>query len=223
MVIVYNPVSGSGTSQKTVETLVLPLLERAQISYTVVETQYQGHAMELVMALDPSTLDGLLVCGGDGLISEAMTGYYRHHNRESILTVTVGLIPCGSANAIANEIYHGRGMSEASLVARATTAAAQGRTRSVDVIEVNFASGREPVYGLSVLGWGLSGTVAQKAADQRNGMLGRMIAKGMRYDIAGGSVLASVWPHVDAATLEYPDEETSEWVAEEIDLVNLIG
>merc|ERR1711865_1072223 len=168
-------------------------------------------------------MDGLLVCGGDGLISEAMTGYYRHHDREGILAVPVGLIPCGSANAIANEIHDGRNRNQEDLISRAALAAAQGRTRPVDVIEVNFGSGRPPVYALSVIGWGLSGTVAQKAADMRNGSFGSIIPKESRYDVAGAAVVASDWPHVDAATLEYRDRTTGEWMAEEIDLVNLIG
>ena len=43
-------------------------------SFGVAETEYAGHARDLGASLDLDTVDGLVTCGGDGILWELVNG-----------------------------------------------------------------------------------------------------------------------------------------------------
>lgn len=54
--------------------------------------------------LDPATVDGVLVAGGDGLVHEVITGYFNNPN-SAMRDVPIGITPAGTANAMANKLH----------------------------------------------------------------------------------------------------------------------
>lgn len=107
--------------------------------------------------------------------------------------IPVGIIPSGTANALAHDIHVGSSHSQACVVGRAALNACMGRTRRVDVLKVEGAETDR--YALSVMGWGLAGAVAMKAAKLR-WIPGQ---KNVRYDLAGFVTMLSEWPVRDEA------------------------
>jgi diacylglycerol kinase family enzyme len=43
---------------------------RTKTLYSITETQYKRHAVEVLEKLDTSSVDGIIIAGGDGLVHE---------------------------------------------------------------------------------------------------------------------------------------------------------
>ena len=43
---------------------------RAKSCYSITETKYKRHAVEVMEQLDTSSVDGIIIAGGDGLVHE---------------------------------------------------------------------------------------------------------------------------------------------------------
>lgn len=214
--ILYNPVSGAGIAKRLVEHMVEPVLKLAGCKFTTIQTEYRGFAIDFMLSLDPTKTDGILIAGGDGLVHEVCTGYFRRPDAAE-LDIPLGLVPSGTANAMAHELHAHDSKSHTALVGRAALAAARGRTRPVDVIATSLSDDpMDNVYALSVFGWGLAGTVA-KAADDLRWIPGQ---KNFRYDLAGFVSMLKDWPPVCRCKISYPVEGQEEWKEEDISVTN---
>lgn len=156
LMVIFNPVSGSGQGARVARECVEPILRLAKLPHSVHPTQYAGHATEMVAAADISELAGIVVCGGDGMVSEILTGVLAH-GRDAVDRIKIGIIPVGTANAIANVLDNGISKRPSDLIHRAALAIAAGETRRLDVIEVvqrplvNPAPLDSPATGTTVL------------------------------------------------------------------------
>lgn len=54
---------------------------------------------------DLSTVQGIIIAGGDGLVHEVVTGYFQHPDQEGIHKIPVGITPSGTANAMAHALH----------------------------------------------------------------------------------------------------------------------
>jgi hypothetical protein len=135
LMVIYNPVSGSGQGERVARECLVPILRLARVAYTIHATQYASHATEMVKAADIAKLSGVVVCGGDGMVSEILTGLLTH-GAETVARVKVGIIPTGTANAIANVLDGGVSKRPSDLIHRAALAVAAGHSRKLDVLEI---------------------------------------------------------------------------------------
>lgn len=195
--VIYNPVSGSGSAKKIAELTVVPVLRLAGLDFKVVPTTHRGFATDFVRNMDITQCDTVVVCGGDGMVSEVITGLLTRPDNAAD-KVFVGIVPSGTANAMANELDGYRAKSHVSLTGNASLAVAEGRWRYVDVLKV--AMGDATIYGLSCIGWGLAGSVAQMA-DKLRWIPGQRKA---RYDIAGFVIMLTDWPLKCHCTMYFP-------------------
>jgi diacylglycerol kinase family enzyme len=234
--VMYNPVGGGGKARRLVGAMVIPVLQLCKLKFKVLPTKYRRHAVELMQGLNPDSTDGVIVCGGDGLVHEIVTGYFMNPNLETLKDkVAIGICPCGTANAMANALHTHENTSQISIVGRAALATCKGGTRKVDVIKciqqpcptstdpALQGPGAAEIYGLSCFGWGMAGAVALKA-DKLRWIPGQ---RSMRYDIAGFASLVNDWPVADKGTLEYREaiegqDDPGPWVTTEISVINLI-
>eukprot|EP00047_Mylnosiga_fluctuans_P023538 m.139873 g.139873 ORF g.139873 m.139873 type:complete len:933 (-) comp9621_c0_seq2:187-2985(-) len=221
--VIFNPVSGAGKAKKVVDQIVVPVLQAANIKVVVVPTQYRGFATEHVTKLNIKETDGVVVCGGDGMVSEVITGLLQRTD-EAARNFPVGIVAVGTANAMANYIDNGRAKNQVELVTNASLATARGHTMRVDVIEIKSKSYTK--YALSCVGWGLAGAVGQQA-DKLRWVPGQ---KQARYDIAGAVTMLSDWPIVCRGQLSYPVTEagpdgakSTVWKSKNIGCINLIA
>ena len=93
---VYNPISGS---RRLIP--VVPIIERFVnidlYDYSIITTEYKGHATELAREYAARQYDTVIAVGGDGTVNEVGCGL--------IGTGTaLGIVPCGSGNGLARHL-----------------------------------------------------------------------------------------------------------------------
>lgn len=102
--IIYNPVSGGGTSSAACK-IVKNELDKRQIDYDLQTTKYQGHAQYLArrLAQQPRSVlkdRTLLVIGGDGTLHEALNGVLKEQDDQG-QKIPLAYIPAGTGNDFA--------------------------------------------------------------------------------------------------------------------------
>lgn len=93
---VYNPTSG------TIRLIpVIPIIERFVnrdlYDFSIVSTQYSGHATELARQYAAQNYDAVIAVGGDGTVNEVGRGLIGTNT-------ALGIIPCGSGNGLARHL-----------------------------------------------------------------------------------------------------------------------
>ena len=69
--------------------------------YIILETEYQGHAIEIAKNLDIDVYDAIVTVSGDGIIHEVINGFSeRPDARTALKKVPLGVIPGGTGNAL---------------------------------------------------------------------------------------------------------------------------
>ncbi len=92
-VFIINPTAGKGKVQEPFVASVKEYFEKNSGEYEIFYTSTQGEAMEYSKKLAESGEDiRIYACGGEGTAYEVLNGVYGHKN------VTLGVVPCGSAN-----------------------------------------------------------------------------------------------------------------------------
>jgi YegS/Rv2252/BmrU family lipid kinase len=115
--LILNPVSGGADHVDTVHRLA------ALHQFPVVETEGEGHAVDLAKQAARDGVDILAVCGGDGTVHEVVHGLVAV---DALDAVTLCVIPAGTANIIAGDLGI-EGLAEGFEVA------ASGETRRLDL------------------------------------------------------------------------------------------
>lgn len=67
--VILNPAANKRKAKELYEKYCAPLLNLAGLAVIVVQTEYAGHAKEIIESLDPKT-DAIVIAGGDGTVSE---------------------------------------------------------------------------------------------------------------------------------------------------------
>ncbi|MDR0751364.1 MAG: YegS/Rv2252/BmrU family lipid kinase [Christensenellaceae bacterium] len=89
--ILVNPVSSSGKSMSTLK-IIETVLSQKNIPYKIHLSNYAGHTTKIITELNKKPECNVIVMGGDGTFSEAITGVTNFD------TITFGYIPCGTGN-----------------------------------------------------------------------------------------------------------------------------
>ena len=96
IVFIYNPISGS---RRLIP--VVPIIERFVnrdlYDYSIVSTEYKGHATELARQYAAQQYDAVIAVGGDGTVNEVGCGLIG-------TDTALGIIPCGSGNGLARHL-----------------------------------------------------------------------------------------------------------------------
>ena len=96
IVFVVNPISGT-RGKRAILKWIDERIDRTIYDYTVVKTQYAGHAVKIAAAAAEEKIDMVVAIGGDGTINEI--------GRSLVHTDTaLGIIPCGSGNGLARHL-----------------------------------------------------------------------------------------------------------------------
>lgn len=81
--VILNPNANKRKAQAEFEKYCVPLLHLAGINVEIVKTESEGHAKDLIEHLQGA--DAVVVAGGDGTLSEVVTGLLRRTNENSSL------------------------------------------------------------------------------------------------------------------------------------------
>lgn len=96
IVFVVNPISGT-QSKKAILKWIDERLDRSIYDYSIVKTEYAGHATQIAANAVQDKVDVVVAIGGDGTINEIA--------RSLVHTDTaLGIIPCGSGNGLARHL-----------------------------------------------------------------------------------------------------------------------
>lgn len=145
--ILLNPKSGTGQSLRIYKQFKL-LLSQANISHTLIESEYRGHAIEIGEKHNISKYNAVLTISGDGLFHELINGLLK---RVPSVDPVVGLIPAGSGNGLAWSAAHLE--SAADNVSFAMFKALQFKPKRLDLFK--YESGAETKYCMLSLMVGL--------------------------------------------------------------------
>ncbi|XP_061918463.1 sphingosine kinase 2 [Entelurus aequoreus] len=109
LLLLVNPFSGRGQAMQWCHTHILPMIREANISYNLIQTERQNHARELIREISLPEWDGVVIISGDGLLHEVINGLMERADWEQAIKTPVGILPCGSGNALAGAINHNAG------------------------------------------------------------------------------------------------------------------
>lgn len=136
-----------------------PILHCAGVAVEVVHTDSEGHARRYVEEIEVLP-DALLIAGGDGTVSEAVTGFLR---RAHFTDCPIGVLPVGRTNTFAKQIFeysNDSNLAEVNGLANATIAAVRSKTTHRDVIKIEPLSvdssdaPARPIFALGNVQWG---------------------------------------------------------------------
>jgi diacylglycerol kinase (ATP) len=100
--LIYNPASGQYSGRRASQVRsVMAVLREAGIDADALETHAPGSGKALALAAARQGYDAVLACGGDGTVHEALQALVGTQ-------VALGVIPLGTANALAQNLGLGR-------------------------------------------------------------------------------------------------------------------
>ncbi|MDG1545235.1 MAG: diacylglycerol kinase family lipid kinase [Candidatus Poseidoniia archaeon] len=176
MHIIVNPFAGKRKG-KEISNLISSDLDESNIASVIYSTENIGHAEEIVSTISFEKGDALMSVGGDGTLSEIITGLLKRDD-SFYETIPVSIVPSGSGNSQANDM-------EIEDYRDAVQRVVDGRLRKMDVGKVTYLEEEEKKIRFShnLVGWGL-GVDANILAEKMR-FLGPI-----RYDI--GSLLSII-------------------------------
>lgn len=149
--IIVNPFGGSGSASKILNDEIKPLLDAANIQYTVQETKYQLHAKEIARSLDLLRYDGVVCVSGDGVLVEVINGLLQRKDWDSAIKVPLGIILAGTGNGMVKSLLDSVG--DLCSVSNAVLTVIRGHKRALDVATV--LQGETRFFSVLMLAWGL--------------------------------------------------------------------
>ncbi|XP_060936430.1 sphingosine kinase 2 [Limanda limanda] len=139
LLLLVNPFSGRGQAMQWCQTHILPMIREANISYNLIQTERQNHARELIREISLPEWDGIIIVSGDGLLHEVINGLMERPDWEQAIKIPVGILPCGSGNALAGSINHNAGYDmclRESLLLNCCFLLCRGGVRPMDLVAV---------------------------------------------------------------------------------------
>lgn len=102
--VLINPFCSSALTK--LRKYAAPIFGAAHCEIDVEETKYRGHAGEIAEQINLDAYDAIVCCSGDGLPHEVFNGLARRSDAiEALSNMAVAMIPCGSGNAMAWNLY----------------------------------------------------------------------------------------------------------------------
>lgn len=157
MMILVNPQSGRGQALSLYNSHIQRMLHEAGVAHTLVITERQNHARELVRDnVNLAQWDALVIMSGDGLLFEVINGLLERPDWEEAVRMPLAILPGGSGNALAASVHHYSGSSPVSseeLLISCGFLLCKGLMSRMDLVSVQLSSGSRVFSFLSVA-WG---------------------------------------------------------------------
>ena len=142
--VLLNPYSNRWNSQKRWPAAE-SALRAAGVDFDLSTSEHTDHLVDLAAEAVQKGFTTLIVAGGDGSIGEVVNGAARGWDEKSPFPVTIGILPLGTANDLADNIGIPRDFSAVAQMI------SKGQTRQIDLCKCNeryfvnnSAAGLEP-------------------------------------------------------------------------------
>ncbi|XP_053684585.1 acylglycerol kinase, mitochondrial [Sabethes cyaneus] len=161
ILVLLNPAANRKSSEEDFHDYCEPILHLAGFEVDVVKTDSEGHARRYVEEL--TTLpDAILVAGGDGTVSEAVSGLKRRPDGSQC---PLGLLPVGRTNLLGSVLFRSSpetsNLENIRMMANAAFAVVAGKKQKMDVMRIEVLPNEadekvpdKPVYAVGNLQWG---------------------------------------------------------------------
>ncbi|WCJ26945.1 sphingosine kinase 1 [Euphorbia peplus] len=149
--VFVNPFGGKKSASKVFLDVVKPLLEDADVQFTLQETKRQLHAKEVANVLDLSKYDGIVCVSGDGVLVEVVNGLLTRDDWRDAIKIPLGLVPAGTGNGMAKSLLDSVG--EPCKASNAVLTIIRGHKRSLDIATI--LQGETRFFSVLMLSWGL--------------------------------------------------------------------
>ncbi|PIN10829.1 Sphingosine kinase, involved in sphingolipid metabolism [Handroanthus impetiginosus] len=149
--IFVNPFGGKRFGSKIFVNDVKPLLDDANVDYTVQETKYQLHAKEVVQSLDLAKYDGIVCVSGDGILVEVLNGLLTRKDWDNAIRIPLGAVPAGTGNGMVKSLLDSCG--EPCSPSYAMRSIIRGHKCSLDIATIT--QGDTKFFSMLMLAWGL--------------------------------------------------------------------
>ncbi|KAL6110247.1 sphk1 [Pungitius sinensis] len=156
MMLLVNPQSGKGQALTLYNNHIQRMLNEAGVTHTLVITERQNHARELVKEADLSQWDALVIMSGDGLLFEVINGLLERADWEEAIRTPMGILPGGSGNGLAASVHHYSGASLVSteeLLVSCGFLLCQGLVARMDLVSIHLSSGPR-LFSFLSMAWG---------------------------------------------------------------------
>ncbi|XP_071330221.1 sphingosine kinase 1 [Trachinotus anak] len=156
VMILVNPHSGRGQALQLFTGHIQGMLTEAAVPYTLVITEHQNHARELVRKADLSQWDALVIMSGDGLLFEVINGLMEREDWQKAIQTPLGILPGGSGNALAASVHHYSLSPPAwneELLLSCGFMLCKGLVGSLDLVSIHLAS-QQRLFSFLSLAWG---------------------------------------------------------------------
>jgi len=140
--VLVNPAAGTKQAPNHLRRHVLPLLRSIGMPHSVTTLQRPRHCCQLALSADLSTVSAILLLGGDGIVSELITGLARRSDSAIALCTPLAISPSGTGNGIALSLA--AECNGPSCPLSATLAAIKGATVSLDAVQYSQPSDADP-------------------------------------------------------------------------------
>lgn len=156
--VILNPVANKRKAKQDFEKYCEPLLHLAGLQVDVIQTASEGNAKEIVETLKGT--EAIIVAGGDGTLSETVTGLLRRTDGAN--QFPVGILPLGRTNSIGNSLFpngDSTGVEKVKQLIDASMAIVKGNTVWKDAIKIEPINQEQetptkPVFAMSSVEWG---------------------------------------------------------------------
>ncbi|XP_010872794.1 sphingosine kinase 1 [Esox lucius] len=156
VMLLVNPQSGRGQALRYFYGHIEPMLTEALVPYTLVITEHQNHARDLVRETDLSQWDALVILSGDGLLFEVVNGLLEREDWEEAIQTPLGILPGGSGNALAASVHHYTQSPPVwgeELLLSCGFLLVKGLVSRLDLVSIHLASSRR-IFSFLSLAWG---------------------------------------------------------------------
>ncbi|KAK4887777.1 hypothetical protein RN001_004048 [Aquatica leii] len=154
--VILNPNANKRKAMKEYEKYCAPILHLAGVFVDVIQTDSEGHAKTLMENI-PDT-DAIVVAGGDGTLSEVITGLMRKSELNTI-NLPIGVLPLGKTNTIGKSLFPGGDyLQNVRTLGDASLAIIKEHKKPIDVMKIEVLEDNElkgkTVYAVSSIEWG---------------------------------------------------------------------
>lgn len=179
IIVLLNPAANKRAAEKKFEKFCTPILYLSGARIDIVKTESEGYARSYVETELQQLPDAILVAGGDGTLSEVVTGLLRRSAGDSS-ACPIGVLPVGRTNTVAGQLFprafNGGRLEEARQLTEAAMSVVRGQQSKRDVLKIEIlpeaetvqaqqesdlgaemlpvVEPKKPVYALASIKWG---------------------------------------------------------------------
>nr|XP_039248340.1 acylglycerol kinase, mitochondrial-like [Styela clava] len=150
--VLLNPAANGGKANALYEKYAAPILHLAGYDVHLVKLNYEGEAKKLMSVVN-NDIDMIICAGGDGTLSEIVTGLMRRPD-SNWKKIPIGIIPLGKKNTMCRRLIQNADHDkQPHFICSAASAITRSIQTPVDVMKIDGSTGKT-VYAVSSISWG---------------------------------------------------------------------